>query len=499
MPNRKRYALLREYKSSVDVRNLLARWGAHSMGISRKIVDGEVTNRLALRVYVAKKRPSTQLLSEEEIPTTIDFRPQKERKNRRIYTDVIETPEMRFQPVDPESKIRPVPGGVSGGISGHTGTIGGWVWDTTDDTIVMLTNEHVFEHTAGVDVLQPGTADGGSLPTDKIGDVKRGIPRIQSILAVVPNQVDCAIGDPDSSDIYDLRVLDIGPAVYGTDVAADDMLVEKYGQTTRHTFGEITDADWEGMIGGIYYFEDCIYVDPVHPSVIWSDSGDSGSLVFSQTPIPDAGTIKPVVGLHFAGNGVQGIACKIQTVFDRLDLTTLCDGAYPSVAESLFETGTESEEAEEYLRTGSALASRTATRFSPLTFVRKERDKYRERRFYAGISRDIQKRLMTSERGRVITDFVDQNRAELLTLFAKDGDVRRATLAGIKPLVSGTTTTSEVFERQVTAGDLDRLERLGRELARKGGPGLQESLKKLMELRPKGEGESLAKILKIKL
>jgi len=111
----------------------------------------------------------------------------------------------------------------------------------------------------------------------------------------------------------------------------------------------------------------------------------------------------------------------------------------------------------------------------------------------------MQKRLMTSERGRIITDFVDQNRAELLTLFAKDGDVRRATLAAIRPLVAGATTTTDVLERKVTAEDLERLKKLGRELSRKGGPRLQEALERLMALKPEAEGESLARALKIEL
>jgi hypothetical protein len=180
---------------------------------------------LSLRVYVARKRPEKSLGSAERVPDHVRFLSRKAEHEVRLETDVIETPPAQLE-VDPETRIRPVPGGVSGGIAGSTGTIGGWVWDNTDDTIVALSNDHVFEHTAGVDILQQGTADGGSLPADKIGDVKRGIARS----ATTPNRVDCAIGDPDSSDIYDLSVLEIGPAVYATEVAVLDMLVEKYGR-----------------------------------------------------------------------------------------------------------------------------------------------------------------------------------------------------------------------------------------------------------------------------
>lgn len=497
LKNDKTYPILRECKSVALSLENLDGFGAHGMGIGRKIVKGKATNRLAIRFYVAKKRPCGKLSSEEEVPKTIRFFSRKARRQMNLPTDIIETPPAQFEQVDPETRIRPVPGGVSGGTVGHTGTIGGWVWDTTDDTIVMLSNDHVFGHTAGVDILQPGTADGGSLPADKIGDVKRGIARSST----VPNIVDCAIGDPDNSAIYDLRVLEIGPAVYAIDVATEDMLVEKYGQTTRHTYGEVQDTDWEGYVSG-RPFDDCLYVDIVPPSTDWSAGGDSGSLVFSQTPISAESDIKPVVGLHFAGGGTHGIECKIQNVFNRLNLTTLCTGAFSAFLDALFEAETEgevSEEAETRIRMLSTMAARSAVRIGPPVFLRKERASYRAGSFYAGISRDFQKRLDTSRRGRVITGFVDRHRSELLNMLSKDGDIRRATVAALRPLVAGATTTTDVLERTITATDLRRLDKLAREVSRRSSGKLRTTLKMLRVLRSKAEGKTLANILQIKL
>lgn len=490
------YQLLREFKANTSV-ELLDRLGAHGIGIGRKHVKEKPTDKLAIRVYVAKKRPTAQLSSEEKVPTSISFFSRKAKRERKLVTDVIEAPLAQFEALDPESRIRPVPGGVSGGIPAHTGTIGGWVWDNTDDTIVMLSNDHVFEHTAGVDIIQQGAADGGSSPADKIGDVKRGIARSN----VTPNTVDCAIGDPDSSDIYDLTVLEIGPAVYAIEVPVIDMLVEKYGQTTRHTFGEIQDADWSGTVSG-RQFEDCLYVDIVPPSADWSAGGDSGSLVFSQTPISGDSDIKPVVGLHFAGGGTHGIECKIQNVFDRLDLTTLCAGAFSAFLDALFEAETEggvSEEVEARLRVLSSLAARAPRRIIPPPFVKKDRSKFRARSFYYGISRDIQKRLLTSKRGRVLTDFVSKNRAQLLTLLAKDGDIRRATVDALRPILVGATTTTDVLDRAFTQEDLKRLDKLAREIHSKCDRNFQTALKVLISLRSKAEGKTLAEILQIKL
>jgi hypothetical protein len=297
-------------------------------------------------------------------------------------------------------------------------------------------------------------------------------------------------------------VLEIGPAVYAIDVAMVDLQVEKYGRTTEHTFGEITDSDYETLVDGLYTYDDCIRVDVVEPSDDWSAGGDSGSLVFSQTPISSGSSIKPVVGLHFAGASTYGVGCKIQNVFDQLDLTTLCAGAFAAFLDSLFEAeavGEVSKEAEARLGLVSSLAARAKISLAPPSFVRRERNNYRSRSLYYGISRDVQKRLSASRAGRAVTDFVDSQRAELLTLLAKDGDVRRATIAALRPLVMGATTTTDVLERVFTDKDLKRMDKLAREITAKASPELQETLKPLLALRGKAEGKSMARLLGLKL
>jgi hypothetical protein len=485
------YAQLRELKSALGM-DWARRRGAHAIGIGRKIVEGKKTDTLALRVYVAEKRPLAELEAEELVPSGIPFRSRGDVRESTLPTDVIETPPARFEAIDPETRIRPVPGGVSGGISGSTGTIGGWVWDTTDDTIVLLSNNHVLLNTVGADILQQGTADGGSLPADKIGDVKRTIPRSTT----GTNTVDCAIGDVDSSDLTDLTVVDIGPAVHAIDVAVLDLTVEKYGQSTRHTFGEITDADWEGMSDGIS-FDDCFRVDVIEPSDDWSSSGDSGSLVFSQTPIASGSTIKPAVGLHFAGASTYGVGCKIQNVFNELDLTTLCAGAFAAFIDALFDAekeGQVGENAEAELR---GVSRAVALRRAPLSFAGGERAA--PKRLTSGLTRDVEKRLATVRNGRLLTDFVDTHRAELLTLLTRDGDFRRATVAALQPLLVGATTTTDFLERSFTEADLRRLDTLAREVSRAGSPELERAVKPLLALRKEAEGKTIADVAGIRL
>lgn len=472
-----RYPLLQEIKASGVPWQMMHSAGAHSYGIGRKVVNGKTTNQLALRFYVDAKHAVERLAPEARLPGQVEFVSRGTGGTERVVTDIIESAAPIFE-IDPKLRHRPAPGGVSvDAISGTAGTLGGWVWDTTDDTIVALSNHHVFGHVAGDNTIQPGPFDGGSSPADKIGDVKRGIVRT----AAGPNTVDAAISDVDGDDLYDLTVSEIGPAVYAMEVAALDMLVEKFGRTTEHTFGEITDVDLVTTVSG-FPFTDCMRVDVLAPSPDWSAGGDSGSLVFAQTPIEAGSTIKPVVGLHFAGPpaGTYGVACKIQNVFAQLDLTTLCAGAFASLFDSLAED-----------------APRRRYRSFP-PFSRPKRGRGILVNPKAGLARDVQARLKASKRGRELTGFVDVHRHELLTLLATNGDVRRATTAAFRPVLAGAVTTGDVLERTFSGADIARLEKLGQQVRSAASPGLAKALRPILELATNTEGKSLAQVLRMR-
>lgn len=490
----RRYPLIRECKGLEIGLDSLQAIGAHSVGIGRKRVEGRSTDTPCLRYYVAKKKPLSKISSEERIPKRIVFVSRKSAKTSHIPTDVIELPPAEFEEVDPERSVRPVPGGCSAGANGHAGTIGAWVWDLTDDTVVMLSNEHVFEQISGKDILQPATTDGGVLPNDRIGSVKRGVPR--SVNEV--NRVDCSIGDVDEIALCDPQVLEIGPALFATDTPEVDMPVEKYGQTTRHTFGEITDSDWSGFVSG-RPFEDCLLIDPAAPSSDWSAGGDSGSLVFSRTPIDEESGIKPGVGLHFAGAGNFGIACKIQNVLAALDLATLSTGAFTAFFDSLSEVesdGAVSEESETGLRNVAAAAARTPAGFSFPAFTRRERRQVTS--FFRGLTGDLYRRIAETEHGRTLGAAAEAHRAELFTLLVRDGDIRRATVMAFRPLLAGATTTSDVLERVLMPRDLANLRKLADELARKASDKMRDRLKVFQTLGG-AAGKNLSQILGIEL
>ena len=76
--------------------------------------------------------------------------------------------------------------------------------------------------------------------------------------------------------------------------------------------------------------------------------------------------------------------------------------------------------------------------------------------------------------------------------------MRRATLAAFRPLATGAITTTEALERKVSDQDLERLERLAKELDYKGSSRLKKGVTKLRQFKPK-PGVTLAEALAIDL
>ena len=427
------------------------RYGAHAVGIGRKVTAGKTTKRIALRVYAGRKIPESQLPAERRVPAQFRWSPPGSRKEVTILTDVIESLPGRVQMPDPESRIRPVPGGVSGSAMGN-GTLGGWVWDTLDDSIVILSNAHVFGYAAGEPILQPANTDGGELATDRIGEVKRSVD-VDPVEGPSPwpleqcNLVDAAIGSVISSDLIDLTVLEIGPAVYAIATATDGMAVEKSGQTTGHVEGVVDDVDYASAFDTplspgnwqTVAYCDLIRFVPSQPGTAVSMSGDSGALLFTRDP---DSVINPAVGLHFAGadNGSYGVACKIQNVFTELDVDVLCAGGFAAFLDALAEDGQDFD---------AALA---VSLFEP-----RRQSPPRALRLHRGFARDVQRRLGGSPTGRQIVAFVDRHRAELLSMMLTSGDARRATVRALRPILRGVTTTDRLFGHVLGSEDMERV------------------------------------------
>ena len=488
LSNEDDYPVLREFLAQFRRQNPYRRYKVHGLGIGRKISRGQATNRLVLRFYVSHKVAPEKLPPEQRIPAQFSFFSQADGRERQIVTDVIESSPPQLAMPDPEDRLRPVPGGSSiSSFNGHHGTLGAWVWDHSDDTIVLLSNRHVLGHHVGSAIIQPATTDGGTYSEDRIAQVKRVAPLsgIAEDHEPVPDDcfyVDAAVGATDDSDFFDLTVIEVGPAVYAIAVASIDMLVEKTGQTTDHTVGFVTDIDYNTIIPfpdeGDVVMCDLIRIEPQDDGLLFSSFGDSGSVVFGQAA--DEG-FKPAVGLLFATSGHTppgdwALACKIGNVFNELNLGPLCEGGCAAFLDALYAD--------------------SKSEVAPHAYTLGERQ--RPVRFHAGMTRDLQARLLTTLRGRSLITLLNRHRAELTTMLVKDGDTRRALAAAFRPIADGATITSDVLDHKLSGDDLKRLDKLAAVLQEKGSAPLRKSLKPTLALLDRAKGKSLAEALEIK-
>ena len=302
-------------------KTILGKQNVVGVGIGKKIVDGEVTGELAIRVYVEKKIAESRLTAKAIIPKTIDD----------VTTDVIAIGKIWFQ--GQRDKNRPTLGGDSAG-SCHSlkfgyimaGTMGVSLIDRTDGKEVMLSNNHVFADCdsstekrakTGDSIVQPGTLDGGNCSTDVIGTLKRWVP----FNTTGDNEVDAAIADLKNPD--DAKECIIGCNVgrvngYHALTDADVGLeVQKCGRTTAYTTGEVTDTDATVIVG----YKVLTPTGSVEKSFTFinqvmltgmSDGGDSGSLILDMN--------EKAVGLLFAGSGIVTVANRIEKVLSILNI-----------------------------------------------------------------------------------------------------------------------------------------------------------------------------------
>lgn len=304
----------------------------HAVGVGHKIVDGNVTDTLAVRIYVAQKLAASLLSVVDLLPTTVNG----------IPTDVIESPPAFLTasdlvapaPVtsttctdDRKSRQRPLVAGLSTAhFTVTAGTISYFCHSTRagDDPIkvYVLSNNHVFANVnqaaIGDDLYQPGPADGGTV-NDRFARLSRF--GNLDLSGTNSNLFDAAIAEllPDIN--YRARICGIGK-VTGVTVAVEGMTVRKHGRTTGYTRGRVADESYDAIVGMdhanpnvIAKFSNQMRIDRIAPYPVFGLGGDSGSLVVS-TPKAHA------VGLYFAGpaDGSYGIANHIASVLTGLEI-----------------------------------------------------------------------------------------------------------------------------------------------------------------------------------
>ncbi|WP_250445469.1 S1 family peptidase [Actinotalea sp. C106] len=209
-------------------------------------------------------------------------------------------PVITAQAVGETGRSRPLRPGVSiAHVHVSAGTLGGFV--RVDGVLHALSNYHVLvgspQGITGDVVLQPGPADGGRDPQDRIG-------ALAGFVALEPGSralVDAALASLEAPEV-DLR-FPVG-AVSTTAVALGGEEVEKIGRTTGITQGRVTAIELDDVVVGYgpglgdISLDNQIEVEGTGVGP-FSRGGDSGSLVYRR---PDGAAL----GLLFAGSETGG-------------------------------------------------------------------------------------------------------------------------------------------------------------------------------------------------
>lgn len=236
-----------------------------------------------------------------------------------------------IEPYSNRSKFRPAPAGVSVGHFGITaGTIGGWARGRGDrnNRLLMVSNNHVLANSNqgrfGDSIIQPGRADRGVNPSDRIAILERFVPINFGNNQI--NYVDCATGWCWPSRIRQEHVYHSGSTPRFFKVGSVsvqprvNMVVGKSGRTTNLTQGTIRAVGVSINVNfgsaGVAHFRDQFSVRSTS-SGDFSAGGDSGSFVW----VWQSG-LTPV-GLLFAGGGGTTFCNRISRVIDALQITLI--------------------------------------------------------------------------------------------------------------------------------------------------------------------------------
>ncbi|AYY11910.1 hypothetical protein EF847_03485 [Actinobacteria bacterium YIM 96077] len=234
---------------------------------------------------------------------------------------------LSWNPADLQKRVRPVRPGLSVAHGEVTaGTIGafvipddgggGWESDGTgnggdpgsdggsdrDGRLHVLSNNHVLADSdrgiPGDAVLQPGPADGGVDPGDRIGVLDRMV----TLQRDASNLVDAATARLDGAIETDVAH-PIGVLAGWSDVH-EGIEVAKVGRTTGITRGDVSAFEVDGLVvefpGGPVEFHGQIEVSGGADGA-FSSGGDSGSVVYREDR-------QEAVGLLFAGSERGGPA-----------------------------------------------------------------------------------------------------------------------------------------------------------------------------------------------
>ena len=260
------------------------------VAIGLKETNGELTEDIVFQIFVKEKVASSDLDTSEIIPKEIKGFP----------TDVVKVPEAVNR--EDSSEHRPVTGGVqiSNG-KGHVGTLGCFARLKSDNSLVMLSNEHVIYSdgaVAGEKIGQPNIDDKCCCCCAYVDGI------VGTILSPSFNNgtVDCAIASLDTSitpdHILHNAMQNDELHMDGIDVAVVGDAVRKIGRTSGLTNGTVTSINGPtARRNGQIFIRPAAgetYRESTNNKLAFSDGGDSGSIIINASNM--------VIGLLWGGD-----------------------------------------------------------------------------------------------------------------------------------------------------------------------------------------------------
>ncbi|HSO85247.1 MAG TPA: hypothetical protein VLQ91_01755 [Draconibacterium sp.] len=282
-----------------------------NVAIGLKETSGELTDDIVFQIFVIDKVEKDSLDPSELIP----------KKIKGYKTDVVRVPKA-VNRID-SSEHRPVTGGlqISNG-KGHVGTLGCFAQLVIDDTLVLLSNEHVLYSDSAVAGDKIGQPNLDNKCCCCCAYVDGEIGTILSP-AINNSKVDCAIASVKSgiATDYVLNNSMAGSELHmdGIDTAVVGDLVRKVGRTSGLTNGTVSSINGptSSKTGQIFIrpVASETYTESTNGKKAFSDGGDSGSIIIDEA--------NNVIGLLWGGDPDtytvdETYACHINDVLAAL-------------------------------------------------------------------------------------------------------------------------------------------------------------------------------------
>jgi hypothetical protein len=280
------------------------------VAVGHKMVGGQDTGATAVAIFVARKVPPATLPSRVRLPTKLSV------SGLDVPTDLIEAAGPFYQQANVSNELPAHPGTSIGELSVTAGTFGAVVYDNTDGSPRILSNNHVLAANnaapMGSPIVYPGPYDGGVAPANTLARLSRFVPIISADQG--SNIVDAALAAPIGASTIDNTPLNGVPApskahpavgllwggdgvslsfyspidtvlsLLGVRFATSDctqapsigMQVQKTGRTTQRTTGRVTHLNATLKVGipgiGIAVFRNQFI------TTLMSQGGDSGAV-----------------------------------------------------------------------------------------------------------------------------------------------------------------------------------------------------------------------------